>query len=209
MQKRTLIVALAALVLVVLGSAAYVLWQRQFAADRFAACDTGSVAGADIGGPFELTRASDGARVTEDAVIDGLTLIYFGYTYCPDICPFDLARNAEAVDLLARRGIEVKPVFITVDPARDTRSVMADYTGYMHPEMVGLTGSEADIAAARAAYRVYAAPAGGAAEGADYLVDHTTFSYLMTPQHGLVAFFRSDVAAEEMADRIACVAARI
>lgn len=161
-----------------------------------------SVAGADIGGPFTLVDGT-GATVTDRDVITGPTLIYFGYSFCPDVCPFDNARNAAAVDLLAERGIAVRPVFITVDPGRDTPEVMTEYAQYMHPQMLGLTGSPEQVAAAATAYRVYHRVGEAPEGGGDYPVDHSTFTYLMDPS-GLVDFFRREATAEEMADRIAC-----
>ena len=95
--------------------------------------------GAAIGGPFELTTHT-GARITADELIDGPTLIYFGYTFCPDICPVDTQIMVDAVDLLAERGIAVKPVFITIDPERDTPKELSYYAEAMHPTMIALTG---------------------------------------------------------------------
>ena len=95
--------------------------------------------GADIGGPFELT-AHTGDRVTAETVIDRPTLIYFGYTFCPDICPVDAQVMVDAVDLLAGRGIDVRPVFITVDPARDTPKELSYYAEALHPKLLALTG---------------------------------------------------------------------
>jgi protein SCO1/2 len=174
---------------------------------RFAPCESGSVAGgkAAIGGPFTLVN-QNGETVTEQDVIDGLTLVYFGYTYCPDICPFDMARNAEATDLLEQRGIMVKPVMITVDPARDTPGVLGGYVEAMHPRAVGLTGSEEQIEAVKKAYRVYGARA---SDDENYLVDHTTLTYLMAPEHGLLTFFRRDADAQDLADKVACYADRL
>jgi protein SCO1 len=172
-------------------------------------CPGGSVAGSAIGGPFELVSET-GETVTEAEVIDGPTLIYFGYTFCPDVCPFDAARNADAVDLLAERGFAVKPVFITVDPERDTPEVLAEYTDWLHPDMLGLTGSPEQIRRAANAYKVYYAKADEDPEF--YLVNHTVLSYLMVPGDGLLAFFRGAPAidtgvgmtTEELADIAAC-----
>lgn len=161
-----------------------------------------SMAGADVGGPFTLI-SDTGEEVTEADVITGPTLVYFGYSFCPDVCPFDNVRNADAVDLLAERGVEVRPVFVTVDPERDTPEVMAAYTEYMHPDMLGLTGSPEQVASAASAYRVYYKIGEAEDGGEDYPVDHTTFTYLMDPG-GLIDFFRRDVTPEDMADRIAC-----
>lgn len=174
------------------------------APDQFAECRTIQTVGREqIGGPFSLIDET-GARVTDTDVITGLSLIYFGYTYCPDVCPFDLSRNAEAVELLAQAGIPVKPVFITIDPARDTAEVMASFTEYLHPDMIGLTGSQADIDAAVREYRVYAAQQPG--DGDDYLMDHSVFTYLMHPQKGLLQVFGRAERAEEITATTACYA---
>jgi protein SCO1/2 len=175
------------------------------AGDRFAPCRTVQMVGRDqIGGPFSLLDEA-GARVSEQDVIDGLSLVYFGYTFCPDVCPFDLSRNAEAVDLLEAEGIMVKPVFITIDPSRDTPEVMADFTDYLHPRMVGLTGSQTEIDDVARAYRVYAAKQ-AEAEDEYYLMDHSVFSYLMDPKEGLLQVFGRAERAEEVAGTTACYA---
>jgi len=174
--------------------------------DQFAQCRASNVAGGagQIGGPFTLV-SEDGETVTDKEVIDQPTLIYFGYTFCPDICPLDAARNAEAVDILESRGKIVKPVFISIDPTRDTPEVMKEYTDYLHPRMLGLTGSPEQVKAASKAYRTfYQAQKPTEGEEEFYLVDHSTMSYLTLPEHGFVEFFRRDSTAEQMAERIQC-----
>ncbi|SFN40797.1 protein SCO1/2 [Roseovarius lutimaris] len=174
--------------------------------DQFAQCRASSVAGGagQIGGPFTLV-SEDGETVTDKEVVDQPTLIYFGYTFCPDICPLDAARNAEAVDILESRGKIVKPVFISIDPTRDTPEVMKEYTDYLHPRMLGLTGSPEQVKAASKAYRTfYQAQKPTEGEEEFYLVDHSTMSYLTLPEHGFVEFFRRDSTAEQMAERIQC-----
>ncbi len=202
---KILWIAFAAMMGVAIGLGGY--FYLAPGAGRFAPCESGAVAGgsAAIGGPFTLVN-QDGETVTENDVIDGLTLVYFGYTFCPDVCPFDMARNAEATDLLEARGITVKPVMITVDPARDTTEVIGGYVEAMHERAVGLTGSEAQVDAAKKAYRVYGARA---SDDENYLVDHSTFTYLMAPEHGMLTFFRRDTGAEAMADKVACYAQRM
>ncbi|MEM9433275.1 MAG: SCO family protein [Pseudomonadota bacterium] len=168
----------------------------------FEQCSTSTAAGsAAIGGPFELVSET-GATVTDLEVIDRPSLIYFGYTYCPDVCPIDVVRNADAIALLDERGYDIKPVFITIDPERDTPEALAEYTDYMHPRMIGLTGSDAQIKAASQAYKTFYRKRDTG--GDDYLVDHSTFSYLVAPEHGFLEFFRNDVPAEEMAETLAC-----
>ncbi len=171
--------------------------------DRFAQCRSSAVAGGAgaIGGPFELVNTA-GQTVTSAEVLDEPALIYFGYTFCPDICPMDVARNAQAVEVLEERGEEVTPVFITVDPKRDTPEVLRDFAANMHPRMVGLTGTDEQVREAVRAYRGYSKVHD---DGSDYyLVDHSTFSYLSLPGHGVVEFFRRDTGPEELADKMQC-----
>lgn len=157
--------------------------------------------GNQIGGPFELVNA-EGQTVTDADVITEPALIYFGYTFCPDVCPLDTARNAEAVDILAARGLSVTPVFITIDPLRDTPDIVGDYAFNLHEKMIGLTGSAEQIDAASKAYRTYYKAHDTSDEF--YLVDHSTFTYLVLPEHGFAEFFRRDVTADVMAERVAC-----
>ncbi len=174
--------------------------------DRFAQCRASQVAGGGgaIGGDFTLVDET-GQTVTAAQVIDQPTLIYFGYTFCPDICPFDVARNAAAVELLEEQGKMIKPVFITIDPQRDTPEVLADYTDAMHPRMLGLTGSPDQIKTASNAYRTYyQAQPSAPGEEDYYLVDHTTLTYLTMPEFGFVEFFRRDLSPEDMARQVGC-----
>lgn len=168
--------------------------------DQFAQCRTSTVAG-DLGGPFELVNG-DGETVTDTDVITEPSLIYFGYTYCPDVCPLDVDRNAQAVEILEERGQSVTPIFITIDPARDTPEVVGEFADVMHPRMIGLTGSPEQIKAASQAFRTYY-KAHPPVDG-EYLVDHSTFSYLVMPEVGFVDYFRREVRPEQMADQLAC-----
>lgn len=174
----------------------------QAVADQFEACRASSIAGdAAIGGPFELVDET-GATVTDADVITEPTLLYFGYTFCPDVCPLDAARNGAAVDILAEDGYASTPVFITVDPGRDTAELLAEWTDLLHPDMIGLTGSDDQIRAAAQAYRAfYRAQRSG---DEFYLVDHSSFTYLVLPEVGFVEFFRSGATAEEIAATTAC-----
>lgn len=200
---RRVATILAAGLVITGGGAAYLLTAGS-SDDPFAQCQTSTVAGGNsqIGGPFELVSET-GETVTDADVIDKPALIYFGYTFCPDVCPVDNARNAAAVDILEERGYMVKPVFISVDPERDTPEVLAQFTDYLHPRMVGLTGSPEQVRAASQAYRTYYNA--HKSEGDDYyLVDHSTMTYLTLPEQGFVTFFRRDISAEQMADRVEC-----
>jgi len=171
--------------------------------DTFAACRTSKVAGGTgtIGGPFTLVDET-GKTVTDAEVFTKPTLLYFGYTFCPDVCPADTARNAEAVDLLQEGGYDVRPVFVSIDPERDTPQVVAEFTDYLHPDMLGLTGSPEQVKAASQAYKTYFKKQDGDDEY--YLVDHSTFTYLVLPETGFAEFFRRDVSPEQIAERTAC-----
>lgn len=196
----TRIIAISAVVVVAIGLAVtawLILWPREIAG-----CGTGAVGG-DIGGPFRLVDET-GAEVTDADVITEPTLIYFGYTFCPDVCPVDSARNAAALEILAGEGYNAQAAFITVDPARDDVQTVAEYTDLFHPDMIGLTGSEEQVKAAADKYRVYF-KLNDAEDDEFYLVDHTAFTYLVTPETGFAAFFRREATPEEVATTTACV----
>lgn len=171
--------------------------------DQFAQCRASTVAGGsgEIGGPFELVNAQ-GETVTDADVITRPSLVYFGYTFCPDVCPLDVARNAEAMDILQAEGRDVQGVFISVDPKRDTPEVVGEYAAIMHDDMIGLTGSPEQVQAASRAYRTYYSVRDSGDEF--YLVDHSTFSYLVMPDAGFVEFFRRESSPEEIAERVGC-----
>lgn len=200
MTKTYAALAAASVVGLLAGTALYVFLAQDD--DVFAQCRGGQVGGGDIGGPFSLVDPT-GATVTDAEVLTKPSLIYFGYTFCPDVCPLDAARNAEAVDILEEQGFDVTPVFITVDPERDTPQVMGEFAANLHPKMVGLTGSPEQVRAASQAYKTFYRKQ----EGGDpdyYLVDHSTFTYLTLPGVGFVDFFRRDDTADQMAERVAC-----
>lgn len=155
-----------------------------------------------IGGPFTLVD-QDG-KTRSDADFHGrYLLVYFGYTFCPDLCPTELQTISDALDRLGDKAAKVQPLFITVDPARDTVPVMKAYVSHFHASLVGLTGSPLQIAAAARAYRVYFAKA-PAADGSDeYLMDHSGFVYLMAPDGHYITHFTPQTTAKQMAKAIA------
>ncbi len=113
-----------------------------------------ATSGASIGGPFTLTD-HEGNAVTEADFLGHHTLVYFGYTFCPDVCPMELQSITEALEQLGRKADGIVPLFITVDPQRDTVEVMADYAGHFHPSLRALTGTPEEVRAAARAYRVF------------------------------------------------------
>jgi len=168
--------------------------------DRFADCRTTRTAGT-VGGPFTLVNGA-GDTVTDADVITRPSLIYFGYTFCPDVCPLDVARNTEAVDILADRGHSLQPVFISIDPERDTPDVVGDFASNMHPDMIGLTGTPQQVKAASQAYKTFYQKQDGDPDY--YLVNHSTSSYLVFPEDGFVQFFDRSLRPDQMADQLEC-----
>ena len=131
-----------------------------------------------VGGPFTLTDHT-GRRVTEKDFLGHPLLIFFGFTNCPDICPSGLQVMSAALDKLGEKGAKVTPIFITLDAERDTPEKLAAYVKSFHPRLVGLTGSEAELAAAAKAYRVYAQKVSDDATPGSYTYDHAAIIYLM------------------------------
>jgi protein SCO1 len=197
MARVAALTAFAAIGALIGGSALYVTFIAPKSADD---CRSGQVAG-DIGGPFTLVDQT-GKSVTDKQVFSKPALVYFGYTFCPDVCPLDSARNGQAVDILESKGFDVNPVFITIDPARDTVPVMADYAANIHPKMIALTGTAEQVDVASKAYRTFYQKQAGDAEF--YMMSHSTFTYLVLPDTGFADFFDRDATAEVMADRVAC-----
>ena len=152
-----------------------------------------------VGGPFTLTD-HNGKRVTDQDFRGKYILIFFGFTFCPDVCPSELQVMSAALDELGPEADKIQPVFITIDPERDTPEAMKIYVSNFHPRMVGLTGSPEDIAAVAKAYRVYYAKAKGTEDKPDYLMDHSTILYLMGPDGKFVKHFTYGTDAKALAE---------
>jgi cytochrome oxidase Cu insertion factor (SCO1/SenC/PrrC family) len=157
-------------------------------------------AGVTVGGPFDLVDQNGTPRRAED-FRGKLMLIYFGYTYCPDVCPTELQTMSEAIDRLGAKGADVQPIFITVDPARDSPEQLKSYAENFHPRLLALTGSAAQIAEVARGYKVFYQPV-KQAEG-EYLMDHSSIVYLMDRDGRYLAHFGGNVTAEQMAAAIA------
>ena len=155
---------------------------------------------APVGGPFELTDQT-GHRRTDVDFRGKLVVLYFGYSYCPDVCPTELQSISLALDKLGAAADTVQPLFITVDPARDTPARLADFVSSFHPRLIGLTGSLAEIRKTAIAYRTYFAKS--AASTADnYAVDHTGFVYLVGKDGRYLGFLPPGLAPDAIADAI-------
>jgi cytochrome oxidase Cu insertion factor (SCO1/SenC/PrrC family) len=193
--------AAAALALAAGGTLA---WRALVPADGPVAHVTGE---ALITSDFALTDHT-GRRVTEADFAGRWQLVFFGFTYCPDICPTTLAYMASVLDLLGDKADRVAPLFVTVDPTRDTPEVMAAYVAAFHPRLIGLTGTDAEVAAAAAAFRVYYERMDQADAPDGYLMAHSGYIYLMTPEGRFNAVFRegresAEALAGEILTRIA------
>lgn len=154
-----------------------------------------------IGGPFELTN-HEGERVSEQNFRGKYMLVAFGYTYCPDICPAELQVIASALDDLGPKAEQIVPIFVTIDPKRDTVEQVGRYVANFGPRMVGLTGTEVEIKAAASAYRVFYTKADGASSPDEYLMDHSTFMYLMNREGEYVTHFPYGVTREKLAESL-------
>jgi protein SCO1/2 len=153
-----------------------------------------------IGGPFTLAD-QNGMRRTDADFRGKLMLVYFGFTFCPDICPTDLLQMGLAVDQMGPAGEMVQLVFITVDPERDTAEHLKNYMPVFHPRFVGLTGNASAIREAASAYRVYYKKVEWS-DRPDYTVDHSSFIYLMGRDGEYLGFFPPGTAAERLAKNI-------
>jgi protein SCO1/2 len=140
----------------------------------------GTTGEAAIGGPFELVDTHGAVR--SDSEFRGrYMLVFFGYTHCPDVCPTTLFDLTQALEQLGAAADKIQPIFITIDPLRDTPDAIGAYLENFHPAFIGLTGTRQQLAAVERLYAVYAKAAGPEAKDGAYLVDHTALAYLMGP----------------------------
>jgi cytochrome oxidase Cu insertion factor (SCO1/SenC/PrrC family) len=187
-SARNGLFAFVAALVIIVGGFAY----RQFAAPP----DETVRAPFSIGGPFALVDA-DGVERRDTDFRGKLMLVYFGYTFCPDVCPTTLTMMSDTLVKLGARASQIAPIFITVDPARDTPAQMKQYMESFDRRFVALTGSPEQIAAAAGAYRVYYRKASG--EGGQYTMDHSSVIYLMARDGGYLGHFDSAITADDLA----------
>ena len=154
-----------------------------------------------VGGAFTLTD-NTGKRVTDQDYRGRYTLVFFGYTSCPDICPAGLQLMAGALDKLGAKAERITPIFISVDPQRDTPEKLAAYVKNFDPRLVGLTGTPDEIAAVAKAYKVYYAKVPSKERPDDYTMDHTSIIYVMDPKGEFVTHFTPSTSVDEMAAKL-------
>ena len=164
-------------------------------------CGTKGDPNVPIGGTFELT-GTDNMRINTESFGDKYQLIYFGFTYCPDVCPMDLQKMTEALDMAGRAADKVQPVFVTIDPGRDDPEAIAAYMQHFHPRFIGLTGTDEEIADAAGAYRVYYARVENKEYPEAYLMNHSSNIYLMDCDGHFIRHFSQGTSPEEIAAAI-------
>lgn len=198
MKKSTRIGILLAIVVVaaIAGVAQWLVIRN----DDVTKSASGLVTSVEIGGPFALTDHT-GRQVTEKDYLGNFTLVFFGYTFCPDVCPTELGDIALALDELGDLSLAVTPVMISIDPERDTPAVLAEYVPLFHERLVGLTGTAEQVKDVADAYRIFFRRVDDP-DYSYYLMDHTSFVYLLNPEGKVVSLLRYGTPPEEMASMI-------
>jgi len=169
--------------------------------ERFQPTQVMSIGKAAVGGPFTLTDHT-GRRVTDQNFRGKYMLVYFGFTFCPDVCPTGLQVMAAALDQLGPKAEEIIPIFISVDPERDTPEQLAQYVPSFHSRLIGLTGSPEEIQSVAKAYRVYFRKVKDEKSTAEYTIDHTSIIYLMDPNGEFVAHFTHATPVDVMVEKL-------
>lgn len=169
--------------------------------DLSATAPTRSSGVPNIGGPFTLVNQA-GETVTDADFAGGKTLIYFGFTYCPDVCPTALQVMSVALEEMGDDADQITPIFVTVDPERDDVETMAAYVEHFGDNFIGLTGTPAQIEAAARAYKVYYRKVEDASSTAGYTMDHSSVVYLMSEDNKFLANFTHETQPDRMAARL-------
>ena len=160
------------------------------------------LAGLNIGGPFTLTD-HNGKTVTEKSWPQKYLLVYFGFTHCPDVCPTGLGKLADALNTLPAETVaKIQPLFITIDPARDTIAALKDYVILFHKNLIGLTGTQEQIDSVIKEYRVYAQKQVTVGDEANYMMNHSSYTYLVAPDGHVIDVYAHDATPANMADKI-------
>lgn len=195
-RKMFIAIIIAGMMLAILGFVAQYFWLSPVESETAVLREGKTEGVADIGGEFKLIDHRGKERTPEDFKGKYL-LIYFGYSYCPDICPTALYSMTQALEKLGAQARKIQPLFITIDPQRDTIKALSLYMQNYHSSFIGLTGEEAAIKEAMKAYRVYAKKVDDAA-ATDYLMDHSSIIYLMDPTGVFVEHFNHLTPADDL-----------
>ena len=195
MDRRLLIISLSALAV---GAALAVMLISSPGPRPGKVKTTGTAA---IGGAFTLTN-HHGQVVTEKSLLGKYSLIFFGFTYCPDVCPVAMQNMTAALDMLGDEADRITPVFITTDPERDTVEKVAEHVAAFHKSFIGLTGTTEQVKTASKAYRIYAAKSKNADMPDGYTINHASIIYLMGPDGKYLTHFNHSTPPKAMALRI-------
>jgi cytochrome oxidase Cu insertion factor (SCO1/SenC/PrrC family) len=193
MMRRSHIIGLSLLVVAAV-LAAFVAFSPVFERPRMVVSGV-----ADVGGPFTLT-AHTGERISDEAFRGQFMLVAFGFTHCPDVCPAELQVMTAALEGMGPEAERVQPLFVTIDPERDTAAHLADYMAHFHPRLIGLTGTADEIAAVAKAYRVWYEKVDDGTP--HYLMDHTSITYLMGPDGEFVQHFSFGTSADRLSEAL-------
>ncbi|WP_133366023.1 SCO family protein [Qipengyuania sediminis] len=195
-MHRILSLAIAPLVLILAGCGAAPLGPSTNGVD---------LRGSNLGGDFELTDKT-GRTVHWDDFAGRYRIVYFGYTWCPDICPTDVQRMTQGLRLFAREhpalAKKIQPIFITVDPERDTPAKVGEFAAAFHPDLIGLTGTREQIEAAKTAFKAFSRK-GETQPNGGYLVDHSNLAYLFAPDGKPLGTLPTDKGPEAVAAELA------
>ena len=194
MPRRPVLIFAAIILLIAAGFGSYTYMNRTLHQQQGSGV-------ALVGGPFSLVD-QDGRRVTEKDFLGKYMLVFFGYTYCPDICPTELQVMSAALDQLGLEADRIQPIFVSIDPARDTPEVLKAYVANFGLRLIGLTGSPDEVAAIAKAYRAYYAKAGNGSTATDYLMDHSSIIYLMGPDGRFVKHMPYTTDAAKLATEL-------
>ena len=202
-MKKSHLIRIAVILIVGLGTAAFIANNQiqQTKPSYQKPIKRPDVVSKNFGGAFTLTNHL-GQSVTHQDFDNQYRLIYFGFTYCPAICPTELQRISTILkNIEAEKSDLIQPIFITIDPERDTIEVMKNYVELFHPRLIGLTGTSAQIDVAKKAYKIYAAKVQDETMS-DYTMDHSSFIYFIGPDNSLIRIFKLDDKIDDMTDFI-------
>lgn len=184
--------------------AAFALTLASCSADPALPLEEAPLDGATIGGPFELT-GTDGKPVRWSDFDGQYRIVYFGFTYCPDICPTDVQRMSKGLSKFEQAepelGAKIQPIFITIDPERDTQAAVAEFVANFHPRLIGLTGTPEQIKATADAFRVFYSK-GETPESGNYLMEHSAITYLFGPDGKPIATLPTDLGADAVTEEL-------
>ena len=199
-MRRTDVLFLTAMIVTVAAVAGGLWFQSREGADGAATADAVPT-GPNIGGPFMLVD-QNGTAVTERDLLGHYSIVFFGYTSCPDVCPIGLNRITETLEQLGARGDKIVPYFFSIDPARDTPAALKEFAEHFHPRLRYLTGSEEQVQQAATAYKVYRKLDKRSPDDMEYVVDHTSLIYVLGPDGKYAAHFSHGTPVQDMVARL-------